>query len=326
MIERCYLVTSDSISPYYNLALEDYLFHHIPANSMILYLWQNQNTVVIGKNQNAYKECNLREMEYDHCYLARRSSGGGAVFHDLGNLNYTFLTYVDSYDIGRQTQTIINALKMFGLPAVATGRNDIEINGFKISGNAYLTERERCLHHGTILWNADKNKAQKYLNTSARKIQAKGVDSVSSRIANLTDFIPELKLEHVKNALISSFTAEYGQLYEMPVTSDLTDLIEHYHSYRYLYNTINEYTIVIHDFYSFGELQMYADFENGKIRHTDIYTDALDIEFKDRLTRLFEGLSLDDAEFRRRHFEVFGFEVTEDAAKMFEALKQYKYY
>ena len=292
---------------------------------MIFFLWQNQNTVVIGKNQNAYKECDLKAMEYDHCYLARRSSGGGAVFHDLGNMNYTFMTSVENYDIEKQTQVIVNALKLFNLPAQATGRNDIEINGLKVSGNAYLSERERCMHHGTILWNVDKKKAARYLNPSDRKIQAKGVESVSSRIGNLTEFIPEIKLEHVESALLTAVSQTYGQLYDLPVTADLSDLIEHYHSYRYLYNTINEYTVMIHDYYSFGEMQMYADFENGKIRHTDIYTDAMDPEFKDQLVRLFEGLVPDDAEFRRRHYEIFGKPVTEDAERIFEALKQYKH-
>lgn len=325
MIEKCYLVTGDSINPYYNLALEDYLMHHIPPDSMILYLWQNQNTVVIGKNQNAYKECHLQEMEYDHCYLARRHSGGGAVFHDLGNLNYTFLTHLDSYDINRQSMVIVKALQACGLNAQVTGRNDIEIEGRKVSGNAYLTEKEQCLHHGTIMWNVDRTKIPHYLNVSGRKIQARGVDSVQSRTANLTDFRPDLTLEQLKDAILKAAAEIYGPLEELPVNEDLSDLIEHYHSWCYLYGTISTYTVMIHDYYSFGELQMYVDMDNDRISKLDIYTDALDTEITERIRQLFEGLVLNDAAFRQRCRSLFDGAQEKDMAAIYQAIRKYRF-
>ena len=215
MIEKCYYIKSSSINPYYNLALEDYLFHNIPANSLVFFLCQNQNTVMIGKNQNAYKECHLQTMEEDHCYLARRSSGGGAVFHDLGNLNFSFIMYMDNFDIQKQTQCIAYALRSLGIPAYLSGRNDIEVNGMKVSGNAYLTEKEHCLHHGTIMLNVDKKLMNKYLNVSDKKIQAKGYDSVYSRVANITDFKKDITMKKLQDAVLQTVANNYGPLYEM---------------------------------------------------------------------------------------------------------------
>ncbi len=323
MIEKCYYIKSSSINPYYNLALEDYLFHNIPANSLVFFMCQNQNTVMIGRNQNAYKECHLQAMEMDHCYLARRSSGGGAVFQDIGNLNFSFMMYLDSYDIEKQTQTIVNALKSLGIPAYITGRNDIEVNGNKVSGNAYLTEKEHCLHHGTIMWNVDQEKMEKYLNVSDKKIQAKGFDSVASRTANITDYNPDISMNQLQQAVLQAVANSYGPLYELNISGDLDDIIEHYHSYKYIYNTIGKFTVIVHDYYSFGELQMYVDVENGTITHIDIFTDATDMEIEEKLHKMFDNMHVDDNTFKTRLFTLFEKDMHADIAKMYLAIKRY---
>ena len=322
MIEKVYLIRSESINPYQNLALEEYLFNNIPADSMIFYLWQNQNTVVIGKNQNAYKECNLKAMEYDHCYLARRSSGGGAVFHDLGNLNYTFICYLDSYDIKKQTMVISEALRKLGFEAEITGRNDIEINGCKVSGNAYLTQKEHCLHHGTIMWKVNKDKVGRYLNVSDKKIQAKGVDSVRSRVANLTDFKPEVTLGQLQKALVEAVRENYGKVVSIPVPTVSEDLLEHYHSYKYLYNSLASYTIIVHDYYGFGEAQFYFDVERGTVTSIDVFTDAMDPDFTVKVKALFKGMHIDDVTFRHRLNKMIDKEYHQDLGKVYMELKK----
>ena len=325
MIEKVYLIRSESINPYYNLALEEQLFRTIPANSMIFYLWQNQNTVVIGKNQNAHKECNLQIMEHEHCYLARRSSGGGAVFHDLGNQNFTFLMYLDSFDIKKQSQTIADALRMLGIPARITGRNDIEADGYKVSGNAYQTEKEHCLHHGTVMWDVDKEKVARYLNVSSRKIQAKGVDSVKSRVANLRDFNPDITLEMLQEALIKAVEKNYGPLTELPVPTVSSELLEKYHSYSFLYNTISNYTIIVHDYYSFGEAQMYFDVDNGTITRVDVFTDAMDADLDKEIKDLFKGLHIDDVSYRNRLVEVMDQQYHDDMNRIYQGIKKQTY-
>ena len=300
MIEKCYYLRSASINPYYNLALEDHLFHHLPNNSMIIMLSRFQNTVTVGSRQNVYKECRLDNMEIDHCYLARRSSGSGAVFHDLGNLNFSFIMYMDSFDIQKQTQCIAYALRKLGIPAYISGRNDIEVDGCKVSGSAYLTEREHCLHHGTVMVNVNKKLMERYLSVSDRKIKAHGVDSVRSRTANLIDYLPDVTMEKLEKAILQTVSNNYGPLYEMSVPSGFDDVIEKYHSYKYIYNTIGEYTVIVNDYCSFGEVQMYVDIRDNTISKLDIFTDALSQQTEELLRKVFEGLHVDDVSFRNR--------------------------
>ena len=155
MSKRLTVIEGISTSPYENLALEEWLLNHVAADEVILYLWQNQHTVVIGKNQNAWKECNITTLEADGGHLARRLSGGGAVYHDLGNLNFTFLAQKENYDVSKQTDVILNALAALGIVAEKSGRNDILVDGRKISGNAFYDHKGRCYQHGTLLLNVD---------------------------------------------------------------------------------------------------------------------------------------------------------------------------
>ena len=136
MIGNLQFYRGTGTNPYDNLAVESYFLQHCPPETCIFYLWQNQRTVVIGKIQNAWQECNVELLEQENGFLARRPSGGGAVFHDLGNLNFTFVAPSGDYNVSRQLEVICRAVKTFGLDAQKNGRNDITIDGKKVSGNA----------------------------------------------------------------------------------------------------------------------------------------------------------------------------------------------
>ena len=325
MIERCFYLKSPSINPYYNMALEEYLFEHIPANSMIFFLWQNQNTVSIGRNQSAYKECHLQQMEIDHCYLARRKSGGGAVYEDMGNLNFSYIMYMDNFDIQKQAKTIVEALSSLGIQGYVNGRNDIEVNGFKVSGNAYLTEKEQCLHHGTLMLEVDMEKMAAYLNVSDKKIQAKGFDSIGARCQNLQEFKPSLTMKQLEKALLQAVANNYGPMYELPLPVNFSEGIERFRNYDYLYNTIDSYTVIVHDYFSFGELQMYVDLQNNFIKNVDIYTDAIDTQMAQTVKELFAGLYIDDVTFKNRLLTKIDTRLQNDMARIYFEIKRYTF-
>ncbi|MBR4090095.1 MAG: lipoate--protein ligase [Mogibacterium sp.] len=182
---RLRVIRTDCTDPYVNLAAEEHLTMTAEDGVMTMFLWQNAHTVVIGKNQNPWRECNVEAIKRDGIYLARRMSGGGAVYHDLGNLNFTFIAKDGLFDIERQTDVILLACRLLGINAVKTGRNDLTVTGRKFSGHAYFSSHGFNYHHGTIMMDVKGDDLSKYLNVSAAKLKSKGVESVRSRVTNL---------------------------------------------------------------------------------------------------------------------------------------------
>ena len=173
-------IESNSFDPWLNLSIEEYLLDNYARDNAVLYLWQNAHTVVIGRNQNAWRECRIENLERDGGKLARRLSGGGAVYHDLGNLNFTFLLPRLEYNLHRQLAVIVDAVKGLGIEANFSGRNDILAEGKKFSGNAFYHGRQASYHHGTVLIDVDMSRLSMYLNVSKAKMESKGVRSVAS--------------------------------------------------------------------------------------------------------------------------------------------------
>ena len=164
MIRRLLVCRSGGTDPYENLALEEALLSRVGEGELILYLWQNARTVVIGRNQNPWKECRTALLAKEGGHLARRLSGGGAVFHDLGNLNFTFLMSAEDYDLPRQLTVIERACQSLGIPAQRSGRNDLLAEGRKFSGNAFYKHNGKAYHHGTLMVDVDLEKVQRYLS------------------------------------------------------------------------------------------------------------------------------------------------------------------
>ena len=185
------LTTTD---PAFNLAAEQYVFENLPKDRNYFMLWQNDNAVIIGKYQNTLAEINQPYVEAHKIKVVRRLSGGGAVYHDLGNLNYTYITdagELETLNMRVFCEPIVKALAEFGVTAEINGRNDMTIHGKKFSGNAQYIRHGRVMHHGTLLYNSDLSAVGKALQVDPEKIRAKGMESVRSRVTNIRRYLKE---------------------------------------------------------------------------------------------------------------------------------------
>lgn len=294
MTERLYLYEGVGFDPHYNLAVEQQLLETVQPGGCILYLWQNQNTVVIGRNQNAWKECRVSRLEEDGGTLARRLSGGGAVFHDLGNLNFTFLLPTADYDLKKQTEVILTACQSLGVPAVLSGRNDLTAAGKKFSGSAFYHNRGRSYHHGTLLVQVDREKMGQYLNPSPAKLEAKGVDSVRARVVNLADIQPDITVPALREALALAF----GRVYGLPITpvpperldeAAIHGFFQRNQSWGWCFGPRLPFDISCQGRWPWGELGLELAAENGVIRHCSVWTDAMEWELSARLETALTG-------------------------------------
>ena len=281
MIQRLRIYESTHTDPHINLAIEKHLMDMAEPGECILYLWQNQNTVVIGRNQNPWVECRTALLEAEGGKLARRLSGGGAVFHDLGNLNFTFLTTPEDYDVDRQLSVIRAACETAGIRAEKSGRNDLLAEGYKFSGNAFYQTSTRAYHHGTILISADMDKLQRYLSPSKAKLEAKGISSVRSRVVNLNTLSPALTVPAMKEYMRAAFQTVYGLCTE-PITLQPADLSainalhEQYSSWAYLYGTPLPFNFECQSRFDWGSIHLHLQAKSGVITHTQVFSDAMD--------------------------------------------------
>ena len=200
-------ICSENTSPYYNLALERSLFDFVDEDTVILYLWQNSHTIVIGKNQNAYAECKVDEFIKDGGTLARRPSGGGAVYHDLGNLNFSIICKESIAKEHTYQRIVKEALGYFGIVSEFNGRNDLTVDDKKFSGNAFYVKDDVLCQHGTILINSDFKELSKYLTPDISKLERNHVKSVESRVVNLSEISDKITVESMKEAMIKSTNA-----------------------------------------------------------------------------------------------------------------------
>lgn len=295
------IVLGTSLDPWQNLAIEEYLLQNLMPNECVLYLWQNQNTVVVGKNQNAWRECQTKLLEEENGKLARRLSGGGAVFHDIGNLNFTFLVDRQLYDLEKQLKVILTAVQNIGISAKFSGRNDLVIEDQKFSGNAFYLRSKKAFHHGTILVNADFSKLARYLQVSKEKMESKGVKSVQSRVTNLVNHVPDLTIEKMKKAVVASFLEIYGgdgvelnpEEFDQKV---LTQLYEKYASWEWRYGGSPSFDIILNTRFTWGDIEMGFSLKQGKITKANIYSDAMDEDYIAKLPCLIEGTNFHSTE------------------------------
>ena len=298
------LLETSSTDPYRNLALEEHLLSCVREDEALLYLWQNDHTVVIGHNQNALREVNLSRLRADGGHLARRLSGGGAVYHDLGNLNFTFVLPKAAYDLARQTRVILEAARLLGAPAEASGRNDILAGGRKFSGNAYYRRGETWYHHGTLLVDTDLDALGRYLNVSPEKLAARGVASVRSRVCNLREYAPEATVEAARRAMAAAYSSVYGENVEIfdqnrIKNDDVGEIKRRISSESYLIGENYPFLLSLQRRFAWGGLELALNVRAGRISDCRAYSDAMEESEIAALPARLAGCAVDGVAFAK---------------------------
>lgn len=300
----------DTKNPHLNLAIEEYLFSEESCD--VFMLWQNEPTVVIGKNQNPYAEINLDFLASNNIHIARRITGGGAVYHDLGNVNYTFISKkrdTGGLDFAFFTSPIIEALESVGVHANLSGRNDLEIDGLKFSGNAQHECGDRVLHHGTLLFNSDLDVLSSVLKVDEEKIRSKGVKSTRSRVTNLAPFLPHgWEVQNFISLIADFVRAKFSpEEIKAPKSGKIDSLYKKYSSGEWIYPTsgiASEHTARKKKRFPFGTVEVLLDVKGETITDVKILGDFFGFSDVSRLEALLCGTHLGDVYAKLHTFDI----------------------
>ena len=298
-MNKLQVIVSNQYDPFLNRAVEQYLTDNQEEGMVTMYLWKNQRTVVIGYNQNPYSECNVQLLLDEGGHLMRRGTGGGAVYHDLGNINFSFIADKKLYDVRKQLSVIQDALLSYGLQTEISGRNDLTCEGRKFSGNAFAKGQRNNLHHGTILIKTDGTMMQRYLIVDKAKLMKNGVKSVASRVINLSELVPELTSENIKQPLIASFEKIYGgkanwldfdTLINKPEVQAIKDQIS---GHDFLFGRWEQFKTTKKARFPWGgvEIALQVDEANAIIKDIQIASDCLEPETILEAEQLLKGAS-----------------------------------
>lgn len=278
-------IMHDIKDPYFNMAVEEYVIKNLDPEDDYFILWQNNPAILVGKNQNTLEEINLDYVKKYNIEVVRRLSGGGAVYQDLGNVNFTYIVdykkeYVNSMD--RFADAVIKALEMLGIDAEFSGRNDILVDGKKISGNAQYISKDRILHHGTLLFDSDLTVMSKALNVKPEKISSKGIKSVKSRVTNIKRYLDDdITVDQFKRLILKNiFEVEGKQVKEYKFTKQDMDTInrlkdDKYSSWEWVFGRSPKFNIKNSQRFTGGELGVNLDVKRGIIKDIKFYGDFM---------------------------------------------------
>lgn len=275
-------VVNEATDPYFNLALEEYVLDYLDVAKEYLLLWRNRPTVVVGKYQNTLEEINKEYIKEKKINVVRRNSGGGAVYHDLGNLNYTFIIkdkQVEKLDFSKYIAPIIKALQDWGIAAEFTSRNDITVAGKKISGNSQYIKENKVLHHGTLLFATNLGELELALKISPDKIISKGIKSIRSRVANIKEYLPEdVNIQDFRDMLLSYLFKGAENISQYKLSPQDLETINRLREEKYLcwqwnYGESPKFNIKKAHKYRHGKLETRIYVEDGVIKQCKFWGD-----------------------------------------------------
>lgn len=295
--------------PRINLAIEEYALKHLDINETYLLFYINEPSIIIGKNQNTIQEINTKYVEDQHIHVVRRLSGGGAVYHDKGNLNFSFITKDDGnsfHNFKKFTEPVVEALKKLGVNAELSGRNDLMAEGRKISGNAQFSTKGRMFSHGTLLFDSEIENVVSALKVKKDKIESKGIKSIRNRVANISEFLEQkVTVEEFREMLLRYIFEGEENITEYKLTEKDWETIhqiskERYQSWDWNYGKSPKFNLQHSHRFPVGQIDVRLEVNKGKIDACTIYGDFFGVgdveEVQGKLTGVrYEKASIEQA-------------------------------
>lgn len=287
--------------PMINLALEEYVLQNFGLEDSFLLFYINEPSIIIGKNQNTIEEINTDYVEENNIKVVRRLSGGGAVYHDLGNLNYSFITKDDGdsfHNFAKFTEPVVKALNELGVPAVLEGRNDILVEGRKISGNAQFATKGRMFSHGTLMFDSEIEHVVAALNVNKEKIESKGIKSIRSRVANISEYLKEeMTMEQFKEHILRSIfnVDDVKDVPKHELTEEDWEKVHElsknrYQKWEWNYGKSPSFNMKASHKFPSGLLDVRLDVKNGIIENCKIYGDFFGIGEVEEIEKALIGV------------------------------------
>lgn len=294
-----YIDNENITDPRINLAIEEYAVKNLDIDETYLLFYINEPSIIIGKNQNTFEEINVDYVRENSIHVVRRLSGGGAVYHDTGNLNFSFITKNDGqsfHNFRKFTEPVVEALHGMGVHAELSGRNDILVDGRKISGNAQFATRGRMFSHGTLMFDSNIDSVVSALNVKQEKIESKGIKSIRSRVANISEFLDEpMTMETFKQTILQSIFHETREIPRYDLTAKDWEQIHdisrnRYQNWDWNYGKSPKFNMQRTHRFPIGSIDVRLDVEKGVIEHCKIYGDFFGVgdvsEMEQKLTNV----------------------------------------